>query len=291
LSKATSQAHNARVAHRRGLVALSVLSTLAFAAGTVGAQLPFTSQKTSGQTVTPAFEGWYRNPDGTFTLSFGYYNRNATEVVEIPVGAANFVSPGDRNQGQPIEFQPDRQWGVFGVRVPADFGDREITWTLSVRGTTYAIPGFLRSNWQIDALEGEAGSGNTPPGLRFSADGPEARGPLGITARAITAVVGTPISLTVWAKDDGKGATSISGRGATPAVTLAWFRHQGPAGVSFQPATARIASAGAQATSMATFSEAGEYLIRVRASDSSLTSAGHAQCCWTNGFFKVNVTR
>lgn len=276
-----------------GLGLLGLLSLAARPADpiTAGAQLPFTTQKTSGQSVTPAFEGWYRNPDGTFTLSFGYYNRNATEVVEVPVGAANFVSPGDRNQGQPTEFQPDRQWGVFGVRVPADFGDREVVWTLSVRGVTYAIPGFLRSNWQIDALEGEAGSGNTPPVLRFAADGPEARGPMGLTARAITAVVGTPIALTVWAKDDGKGATSIAGRGAAPAITLAWFRHQGPAAVSFQPATARVASAGAQTASMATFSEAGEYLIRVRASDSSLTAAGHAQCCWTNGFFKVTVTR
>ena len=49
-------------------------------------QLPFTTQRSSGQTVTPAYEGWYRNADGSFTLSFGYYNRNASESVEIPAG-------------------------------------------------------------------------------------------------------------------------------------------------------------------------------------------------------------
>jgi hypothetical protein len=279
----------------RGLrvVAVGVLGAVVSVAWPVRAQLPFTTQKTSGQTVTPAFEGWYRNPDGTFTLSFGYYNRNAAEVVDIPIGPSNFVSPGDRNQGQPTEFQPDRQWGVFGVRVPADFGDRELLWTLSFRGATYAIPGSLRPNWQIDALEGEAGSGNTPPGLRFSADAPDGRGPLGVTSNPMKAVVGTPLALTVWARDDGKGAMSIAstGRGAAAVVTLAWFTHQGPASVKFDPATARVASAGGQASSMATFSEAGDYVIRVRGTDSSVVAAGHAQCCWTNGFFKVTVTR
>ena len=255
-------------------------------------QLPFTTQRSSGQTVTPAYEGWYRNADGSFTMSFGYYNRNASEAVEIPAGGANFVAPGDRNQGQPTAFYPDRHWGVFGVKVPADFGKKEVVWTLVFRGATYAIPGMLHPNWQIDALEGEAGSGNTPPVVRFSETGPEARGPMGVTVGPVSARVGVPASLTVWAKDDGKGATSISGaRGAAPMVTLAWFKHQGPGSVTFQPATGRAASVGASVTSQATFAEPGEYLIRVRANDSAVGSAGHAQCCWTNGFLKVTVTR
>jgi len=181
----------------------------------LGDQLPFTTQRSSGQTVTPAYEGWYRNADGSFTLSFGYYNRNASESVDIPAGPSNFITPGERNQGQPTAFYPDRHWGVFGVRVPADFGKKEVVWTLVFRGASYAIPGMLHPNWQIDALEGEAGSGNTPPILKFSETGPEARGPMGLTAGPVSARAGVPIPLTVWAKDDGKGATSVSGaRGA-----------------------------------------------------------------------------
>jgi len=137
------------------------------------AQLPLTSLKSSGQTVSPVYEGWYKNADGTFTMSFGYYNRNTQEVVEIPVGADNFITPGDRNQGQPSQFQPRRHWGVFGVKVPADFGKKEVLWTLKFRGASYAIPGMLHPNWQIDALEGEAGSGNTPPVVKFSETGAE----------------------------------------------------------------------------------------------------------------------
>src|ERR1051325_6767763 len=160
-------------ASRRRMVGAAAIAVLSLTASPdVIAQLPLTTLKATGQTVTPAYEGWYRNPDGTFTLSFGYYNRNANEVVEVPIGKNNFVSPGPENQGQPTEFQPRRNWGVFGVRVPADFGKKELTWTLTFRNTTYAIPGSLSPHWQIDALAGEAGSDNTPPVLRFSETGP-----------------------------------------------------------------------------------------------------------------------
>ncbi len=41
-----------------------------------------------------------------------------------------------------------------------------------------------------------------------------------------------------------------------------------------------------------TFSAPGDYMLRVRANDASgVSGAGHAQCCWTNGFVKVTVTQ
>lgn len=276
---------------RRRFVLAAVLAGV-LAAPSVAAQLPFTTQKSAGASVTPAYEGWYRNADGSFTLSFGYYNRNAAETVEVPIGAGNFITPGDRNQGQPTTFYPDRHWGVFGVRVPADFAKKEAVWTLSFRGASYEIPGMLHPNWQIDALEGEAGSGNTPPVLRWSETGPEGRGPLGITSGPVAARVGVPVALTIWAKDDGRSPASVSGRGTAQPVTLAWFKHQGPAGtVTLQPATGRAASAGGSMTTQATFTEPGDYIVRVRANDSSVAGAGHAQCCWSNAFVKVTVSK
>jgi hypothetical protein len=284
-------------AMRTRLIGWLGLAALVPAAWPSHAQLPLTVAKSSGQTVTPAFEGWYRNADGTFSISFGYYNRNSEEVVSVPIGAANRVEPGPPNQGQPTEFQPGRHWGVFAVKVPADFGSKEVTWTIVIRGATYAIPGHLRANWQIDALEGEAGSGNTPPALKFEANGPEGSGPLGITAGPISAAVGTPLALSVWARDDGKASGSVgnAGRGAVP-VTLTWFPHQCPAGpagpgrVTFNPASGRVNVTGGQATTEASFSAPGEYVVRVRANDASgVAGAGHAQCCWTNGFVRVIV--
>lgn len=260
----------------------------------VGAQLPLSPLKASGQSVTPAFEGWYKNPDGTFSISFGYYNRNSEEALDVPIGPDNFVEPGDKNQGQPSHFEPRRHWGVFAVKVPADFGDKKkVVWTVRFRGQTWAIPGSLHPNWQIDALEGEAGSGNTPPVLKFDPAGPEGSGPGGITAGPMTASVGKPMSLNVWAKDDGKAVNSIARDGRAGAnVTLTWFKHQGPGTVTFAPVAPRVGATDGLATTTATFSEPGEYVLRVRANDASgIAGAGHAQCCWSNGFVKVNVSR
>ncbi|HLA89776.1 MAG TPA: hypothetical protein VJL28_05060 [Gemmatimonadaceae bacterium] len=272
-------------------VGLALIASVALAQP-ARAQLPLAPVKASGQAVTPVFEGWYRNPDGTFSISFGYFNRNAEESVEIPIGPDNFIEPGDSSQGQPTRFHARRHWGVFAVRVPADFGTKKVVWTLRIRGATNAIPGSLHRDWQIDALEGEAGSDNTPPALKFAENGPEGRGPGGIAAGPFTTPAGTPLPLTVWATDDGKMAASASGatRAGIP-VTLTWFKHQGPGDVTFSQPTVRLTPTGGKATTTATFSKPGDYILRVRANDSAVAGAGHAQCCWTNGFLKVTVTK
>jgi hypothetical protein len=268
------------------LVRLGALISLAVVAThrSSGAQTPLAPAAASGQTATPAFEGWYKNPDGTYSISFGYFNRNMTEVLSVPVGPENFISPGDANQGQPVYFYPRRHFGVFAVKVPANFGDRKVVWTLTVRGKTYAIPGSLRPEWQIDALEGEAGSNNTPPELGFDDGALSARGPGGASVER-TAVVGKPLSITVVAKDD--GASLI--KGGYP-VMLAWFTHQGPSAVVFGTPAAKLTPTGGTSTTTATFSKPGDYIIRVRATDSDVATGGHAQCCWTNAFVKVKVT-
>jgi len=256
------------------------------------AQIPLAPPSTRGQTVTPVFEGWYQNPDGTYSLSFGYFNRNFGEVLEIPVGPDNFFEPGPANQGQPTQFQPRRQWGVFAATVPADFGYERLVWTLKIRGETFFVPGSLNKDWQIDALRGEAGSGNTPPVLSFHSGGPEGSGPAGVTGAPLTASVGMPLAVTVRAADDGRGSGGVTAAGDEGiSVTLAWFKHQGPGEVSFNEASQEVSHSGGEAKTMVTFSKPGSYVLRVRANDASgIDGAGHAQCCWTNGFVNVVVS-
>lgn len=255
------------------------------------AQLPLAPIAKSGQSVTPVYEGWYRNPDGTFSISFGYYNRNADEVIEIPLGAENFIAPGDTNQGQPTRFEARRHWGVFAVKVPANFGTtNKVTWTVKWHGETFSIPASLHPDWEIDALAGEAGSGNTPPMLKLSSGGPDAKGPAGATG-SMNATVGQPLTITIWATDDGRtsGSVASAGRGNVP-VTLAWFKHQGPGNVTFSELAPKPAQGDGMATTTATFDKPGTYILRVRANDASgVAGAGHAQCCWTNGFIRVTV--
>lgn len=250
---------------------------------------PLSPRREAGQTVTPAYEGWYPNPDGTFSLSFGYYSRNTEEIVEIPVGPDNFISPGPQDQGQPTQFYPLRHWGVFTVRVPADFGDQKVVWTLVNRGATYQIPGHLNPDWLLDAKLNPA-DGNTPPVLRFAADGPTGSGPDGVHAGPLAAKVGEPLAIDLWVSDDEVRSPGGFIRQKEP-VVLAWFKHSGPGGVEFSDAEPKIdKEAGGKATTSATFDAPGRYVLRVRATDySGLVSGGHAQCCWSNGYVEVTV--
>ncbi len=241
----------------------------------------------AGESVTPVYEGWYRNGDGTFSLSFGYFNRNTTEIVDVAVGDNNHLAPGSVNQGQPTHFHPRRHWGVFAVVVPADFGQQKVTWSLNVRGQAYAISGSLQPDWEIDAIVGEASADNTPPSIRFVSGGPAGQGPLGITSASFTTAVGKPLVVPLIVTDDGK-AEPIA-RAANP-VELTWFLHQGPGPVTFTPATSKLTATGGTTDVSVSFSQPGQYLLRVRANDSPIVSAGHAQCCWTNAFVRVTVT-
>src|SRR5262245_59029180 len=69
---------------------------------------PAAQSYSSGQPVWPAFEGWERNEDGTFSMIFGYMNDNWAEELNVPVGPDNNIQPGGPDQGQPTHFYPRR---------------------------------------------------------------------------------------------------------------------------------------------------------------------------------------
>ncbi len=243
----------------------------------------------SGQSVSPSFEGWYQNPDGSFSLSFGYFNRNYEEVLDIPVGPNNRIEPGPADQGQPTRFQNRRHTGVFTVRVPKDFGEKQkVTWTLVSGGQTIAVPGSLRPEWKIDALR-EPTSENTPPAVKLAESGPTAQGPGGARF-ALTATKGTPLPLNIWVTDDDVVKATGGGEGRS-AMGLVLSTYRGVGKVAFSSTEPKITAGKATAT--ATFSEPGSYVLRVLAWDASgrpaFVMAGGFQCCWTNAFVDVTV--
>ena len=64
---------------RVGLSCLLLGASFAWAAQeSIDAPIPHAS----GQSVSPVYEGWYENSDGSFTLSFGYFTRNKEEILE-----------------------------------------------------------------------------------------------------------------------------------------------------------------------------------------------------------------
>jgi hypothetical protein len=259
-------------------------------------QLPMEPLHSAGQSVTAAYEGWFKNPDGSFSLLFGYFNRNLQEELDIPIGDNNRMEPGPPDQGQPTHFLPRRQWGLFTVTVPENFGTQKLTWTIVVNGQATAVPAHLDARWEIAPFS-DVGIGNTPPLISFEEVGPSVQGPRGISF-ALETTMPNPVTLNVWTADDAK--TFQGGKlPDSPPVTITWSKFRGPGAVKFANTKPPVEKAdrkwnptpavSGKATTTATFSEPGEYVLHVVANDWSGEGGGGFQCCWTNGQVKVTV--
>jgi hypothetical protein len=224
-----------------------------------------------GQNVSPAFEGWEQNADGTFNLLFGYMNRNWEEEIDVPVGPENNVEPGGPDQGQPTRFLPRRNRFVFRVRVPKDWGEKEMVWTLATKGKTEKAYAALKQDYFIDDVviaseTGSLGAGTSSPEIRANKrpqvklDGEKTR----------TAKVGEPLELVAWVMDDGQPkrpaltpaqlASAARALNASPnlprnpalnppsritvgkrtGLHLSWFLYRGPADVRFDPMQTKV---------------------------------------------------
>jgi hypothetical protein len=251
-----------------------------------------------GESITGALEGWFANPDGTNTILVGYYNRNLKKEMDVPVGPNNHLDPGGPDMGQPTHFMPGRQWGMFKVIVPKDFGTKKIIWTLVVNGKTTTIPLDLKDEWMIkpmiDALN------NTPPYLSFkpfAQSAPTAQGPMSVVENR-SAQVGEPLSITAYVADDNVVGPGRA-RPPDPPVTLVWTKFRGPGTVKFEPARPKAEKAddklltktiwAGKATTTATFSEPGDYMLNLTVNDGSGDGGGGFQCCWTTSKVKVSV--
>jgi hypothetical protein len=202
------------------------------------------------RTVAPVFEGFQRIPDGTFDLLFGYFNRNWDEEIDAPLGPANHIEPGGPDQGQPTHLLPRRNRFVFRIRVPANFGNGELVWTLVTKGETLHAYGTLRPLYEVDDIAiaanfgagGQTGNrpdipGNKPPNLEVE----------GEKNRSVR--VGATITLNAVATDDGLphprpmdgfvGQDRTVPRSAT-GLRLSWFVYRGTGDVTFDPPQAKV---------------------------------------------------
>lgn len=266
----------------------------------------------SGEPAWPAFEGWEKHDDGSFSFVFGYMNDNWQQEFDVPIGPDNAIEPGGPDRGQPTHFQPRRNRFMFRVRVPRDWGDKEAIWSLTTHGVARKAYASLRTDLQIENIDimsetGALGAGTSSPELRAD------KAPVIAIAgsKALTARVGEPLALTASITDDGvprRRGGGPPGRGIPEAAALrppvritvgkvnalhlSWFVYRGAGSVVFNPRQIKTwedTRAGASSpwaplwqpppvpaegkyVVTATFAEPGMYVLRARADDGALTS-------------------
>jgi hypothetical protein len=299
---------------------ISVFLAVAALGASVGAtsisaqidQWPNSPQPSEGRQVVPFFEGWYANEDGTYTISFGYLNRNANEPIDIPIGERNYIEPAQYDGAQPTHFLGSRQRGVFAITVPASERDQDFWWHIvDEQGRDYKVPGRTSAGaYQLDWLARPHGS--LSPLVWFNSERDAVQGPAGVWAsNTLTTSVGQPVTLTVNTRDPSERDPSDRRFAEPLPVRVVFSKFRGPVGeVTFErhPSTPAAAAGGRGASPPAsevmlegvagaarvnaTFSAPGEYVILAMSDNwrSPDSSAGD-QCCWTNAYQRVVVTQ
>lgn len=176
----------------------------------------------AGQNVVPVFEGWERNDDGTISMVFGYLNRNYQEELDIPVGPNNSLEPAGLvpgpDQGQPTHFYTRRQQFVFKVRVPKDWGKKDLVWTLTTAGKTEKAFASLLPFYELGALVYQENRGAT---AEIGAEPEPNLAPAIelITPIPATVAVGQPLVLAARVTDDGRPTPRRRPTATAPTVT------------------------------------------------------------------------
>jgi hypothetical protein len=190
---------------------------------------------------------------------------------------------------------------MFVLVVPKDFtAEQRLTWTIVANGQSTTIPLRLHPDYAISPFTDVAVK-NVPPTIRFEENGPSIQGPIAMVSSALTrsARVSTPLSLTVFVSDDAKYASGTMALPTKPPppVRLLWSKYRGPGGVTFDDVQMTTVAGGTvnvpfsgKATTMAKFSEPGDYVLHVTAMDYSGEGGGGEVCCWTTAMVKVSVT-
>ena len=242
-----------------------------------------------GQNVVPYYEGWIPNPDGSFDLVFGYFNRNYEEELVIPVGPDNLVEPDGTDRGQPTYFLPRQNQRMFRLRVPKDFGKKAVTWTLTAHGRTDKVIAELVPAYEINEYIISSGGNAVPFG-----EVDENRPPTITVAPVPSVQTGVPVTLTARYADDGlpKPRPERVQTAAPPAATtsptrraqvdksdqparrgpsVTWLQYRGPAKAVFAD-TAPLRVQDGQAVTTVRFSQPGVYQLRATATDGRLSA-------------------
>jgi hypothetical protein len=210
------------------------------------------------------YDGFVRNKDGSFTLSFGYFNTNLADVT-IPAGSANLFTPGAGDRNQPVRFLKGRHRFACSMVVDNKF-DGKLQWKVTFAGrtevtTTTALDPLyeLDANNEKRALTGldvatapKNSCVNRAPMLSILS----ASGEVSAAAATVVAEVGQDAAINGDVEDDALPRGSV--------VTSEWKKASGPGTVTF--------SSAATGPTRVSFSAPGAYVLDLSASDGDKTS-------------------
>ena len=271
-----------RASESRVLISAAVLIAVS-----LGSNVSAQERWSRGQNIQPVFEGWERNADGSFNMVFGYLNRNYEEQPVVPVGPDNSLEPGPADRGQPTHFYNRRQQFAFAVRVPADWGDKDLVWTVTHNGRTDRAFGHLWPVWEIDAgvrlLNRGAGSAqgfadNQRPFIAIDgADDLEVTLPDSLEVTVVAGDDGVPPPNLKFAKRNQRRGPKSQAvvdprKAAATGLAVTWLHWRGPGTVTFDPRVPEIGEGG-RAVTQVDFSHPGTYVLRAVADDTVLTTS------------------
>jgi hypothetical protein len=215
------------------------------------------------------YDGYVKNKDGTYTLSFGYFNMNHVDVRIAP-GDDNTFLPGPADRNQPILFLRGRHRFACSIVVLPEF-DGKLQWTVRFAGKTSTTTAkVLDPLYELELnSEKRATAGldlaKAPRGVCVNrAPGVQVINPLAdinagadtLAATAFAARVDQELPLNGSVEDDGLPRDSK--------VMVAWKKVSGPGTVTFSDTS--------QPATRARFSTPGVYEIELSAADTEHTS-------------------
>ena len=290
---------------------------------------PLQPRSPGNRTLAPFMEGWYANEDGTFSISFGFLNANSDtiriplgsdnfiEPAQFDGMQPTVFVPGHPRGlfavNLPATMEDTDVWWTLRkangevTRVPGRIGAvaYQLDWYPRPHGSMHPLASF----------DSQSGEGRGPPGI--------------LAERTETVSVGSPLTLSVNTRDPSERDREDFRFREAIALRVVWSQLQGPGRVEYtrhesnplpeveepdSATAAALAAGGATAAAarrrreppgpeviplsegygtarvIVTFSEPGEYLMRAQVDNWAATDSGSGdQCCWTNGYVRVNV--
>jgi len=215
------------------------------------------------QPIYLQYDGFVHNKDGSYTLSFGYFNMNNVDVT-VPPGEANGFTPGPADRNQPARFVKGRHRFACSMVMDKTF-DGKLQWTVKFAGkTNTSTAKVLDPLYELEhSSEEHATSGldvasapknvcvNRPPSIHignpFAPPVPDGQ---------MTGKVNQDVMLVSQIEDDGLPRAG--------SLKIGWKKISGPGDIAFADA--------ASPTTRAKFSAPGTYEIELSATDGERTS-------------------